>query len=85
MVVLALIVGIFLSQRTNNARLMLVPAILWLVLDTNIALLQSFIQFLGQLDYLPYITYDYLPTLFMVLFVWQSLAVVWVFARELKW
>ncbi|HCK30698.1 MAG TPA: peptidase C13 family protein [Acinetobacter ursingii] len=82
---LALIVGIFLSQRTNNARLMLVPAILWLVLDTNIALLQSFIQFLGQLDYLPYITYDYLPTLFMVLFVWQSLAVVWVFARELKW
>ncbi len=21
----------------------------------------------------------------MVLFVWQSLAVVWVFARELKW
>ena len=82
---IALIVGIFLSQRTNNPRLMLVPALLWLVLDTHIALLQSFIQYLGILDYLPNFTYDYLPTIFMVLFVWQSLAVVWVFARELKW
>ena len=47
--------------------------------------LQSLIQYLGQLDYLPYSLYDYLPSIFMVLFVWQSLAVVWVFARELKW
>ncbi|OTG62916.1 C13 family peptidase [Acinetobacter silvestris] len=82
---IALIVGIFLSQRTNNSRLMLVPALLWLVLDTHIALLQSFIQYLGSLDILPSFTYDYLPIIFMVLFVWQSLAVVWVFARELKW
>lgn len=82
---IALIVGIFLSQRVNNPRLMLVPALLWLVLDTHIALLQSFIQYLGMLDILPYAFYDYLPTIFMVLFVWQSLAVVWVFARELKW
>ncbi len=82
---LALIVGIFLSQRTNNPRLMLVPALLWLVLDTHIALLQSLIQYLGNLDYLPYALYDYLPMLFMVLFVWQSLAVVWVFSRELHW
>lgn len=82
---IALIVGIFLSQRTNNPRLMLVPALLWLVLDTHIALLQSLIQYLGSLDYLPNFTYDYLPIIFMVLFVWQSLAVVWVFARELKW
>lgn len=82
---IALIVGIFLSQRTNNARLMLVPALLWLVLDTHIALLQSFIQYLGTLDYLPDFSYDYLPIIFMVLFVWQSLAVVWVFSRELKW
>lgn len=82
---IALVVGIFLSQRTNNPRLMLVPALLWLVLDTHIALLQSFIQYLGTLDYLPNFTYDYLPIIFMVLFVWQSLAVVWVFARELKW
>ena len=82
---IALIVGIFLSQRINNPRLMLVPALLLLVLDTHIALLQSFIQYLGYIDVLPYIFYDYLPTIFMVLFVWQSLAVVWVFSRELKW
>lgn len=82
---IALIVGIFLSQRINNPRLMLVPALLWLVLDTHIALLQSLIQYLGYIDVLPYIFYDYLPMIFMVLFVWQSLAVVWVFSRELKW
>ncbi len=82
---IALIVGIFLSQRINNPRLMLVPALLWLVLDTHIALLQSLIQYLGLLDVLPYALYDYLPTVFMVLVVWQSLAVVWVFARELHW
>ncbi|OTG65733.1 peptidase C13 family protein [Acinetobacter sp. ANC 4470] len=82
---IALIVGIFLSQRINNPRLMLVPALLWLVLDTHIALLQSFIQYLGYIDILPYVFYDYLPMVFMVLFVWQSLAVVWVFSRELKW
>ncbi|MFN0296329.1 C13 family peptidase [Acinetobacter albensis] len=82
---IALIVGIFLSQRINNLRLMLVPALLWLVLDTHIALLQSFIQYLGFIDILPYVFYDYLPMIFMVLFVWQSLAVVWVFSRELKW
>lgn len=82
---IALIVGIFLSLRINNPRLMLVPALLWLVLDTHIALLQSLIQYLGYIDVLPYIFYDYLPTIFMVLFVWQSLAVVWVFSRELKW
>ena len=63
----------------------MVPALLWLVLDTHIALLQSFIQYLGYIDILPYFFYDYLPMIFMVLFVWQSLAVVWVFARELKW
>ncbi len=82
---IALIVGIFLSQRVNNPRLMLVPALLWLVLDTHIALLQSFIQYLGIIDVLPYAIYDYLPTVFMVLFVWQSLAVIWVISRELHW
>lgn len=82
---IALIVGIFLAQRVNNPRLMLVPALLWLVLDTHIALLQSLIQYLGMIDILPYVLYDYLPMLFMVLFVWQSLALVWVFSRELHW
>ncbi|WP_180055588.1 MULTISPECIES: C13 family peptidase [unclassified Acinetobacter] len=82
---IALIVGIFLSQRVNNPRLMLVPALLWLVLDTHIMLFQCLIQYLGDLDFLPYFLYDYIPTLFIILFVWQSLAVVWVFSRELKW
>lgn len=82
---IALIVGIFLSQRTNNPRLMMVPALLWLVLDTHIMLFQSLVQYLGNLDYLPNILYDVIPTLFIVLFVWQSLAVVWVISRELKW
>lgn len=82
---IALIVGIFLSQRVNNPRLMLVPALLWLVLDTHIALIQSVIQYLGILDVLPYAIYDYLPMIFMVLFVWQSLAVIWVISRELHW
>ena len=82
---IALIVGIILSQRVNNPRLLLVPALLWLVLDTHVALLQSLIQYMGMMDVLPYVLYDYLPTIFMVLFVWQSLAVVWVFSRELHW
>ena len=82
---IALIVGIFLSQRINNLRLMLVPALLWLVLDTHIMLFQSLIQYLGDIDYLPYVLYPYIPTLFVVLFVWQSLAVVWVISRELQW
>jgi hypothetical protein len=51
---IALIVGIFLSQRVNNPRLMLVPALLWLVLDTHIMLFQCLIQYLGDLDFLPY-------------------------------
>ncbi len=82
---IALIVGIFLSQRTELQRIMLVPAILWLVLDVNVALLQSLLQFLGQLDVLPYFTYSFLPHLFMLLFVWQSLAVVWVISKTLHW
>ncbi|MEB3768092.1 C13 family peptidase [Acinetobacter sp. MD2] len=85
---IALIVGIFLSQRTNNPRLMLVPALLWLVLDANILLIQCALQFLGDhgyLDFLPDSLYNLLPNIFMMLFVWQSLAVIWVFSRELKW
>lgn len=85
---IALIVGIFLSQRTNNPRLMLVPTLLWLVLDASILLIQCFLQYLGDqgyLNFLPDHVYNLLPTLFLVLFVWQSLAVIWVFSRELKW
>lgn len=82
---IALIAGIFIAQRTEVQKAMLVPALLWLVLDVHVALLQSLLQFLGQQDLLPYFTYDFLPHLFMLLFVWQSLAVVWVFSKALKW
>lgn len=82
---LALIVGIFIAQRSAISRLLLVPAVLWLILDANLALLQCFIQLLGQLDYLPNAAYDFLPMLFMLLFVWQSAAVVWIFSKEFKW
>lgn len=82
---IALIAGVFLAQRSGLGRMVLVPALLWLVADFNIALLQSFIQFLGQLDHLPDWSYTSLPTIFLVLFVWQTVAVFWVFARAMKW
>lgn len=82
---IALIAGIFLAQRSGLGRLMLVPAMLWLIADVNVALLQSFVQFLGQIDRLPDMSYEYLPTIFLVLFVWQTVAVFWVFARALHW
>lgn len=82
---IALIAGVFLAQRSGLGRMVLVPALLWLVADFNIALLQSFIQFLGQLDHLPDWSYGSLPTIFLVLFVWQTVAVFWVFARAMKW
>lgn len=81
----ALIVGIFLSQRTELERIMLVPALLWLVLDTHLMLLQSLLQFLGNQDLLPYFTYSYIPHLFLILFLWQSMALVLVFSRALSW
>ncbi len=82
---IALIAGVFLAQRSGLGRMVLVPALLWLVADFNIAMLQSFIQFLGQLDHLPDWSYGSLPTIFLVLFVWQTVAVFWVFARAMKW
>ena len=82
---IALIAGVFLAQRSGLGRMVLVPALLWLVADFNIAMLQSFIQFLGQLDHLPDWSYTSLPTIFLVLFVWQTVAVFWVFARAMKW
>lgn len=82
---IALIAGIFLAQRSGLGRLLLVPALLWLIADFNIVLIQSFLQFLGQIDRLPHSMYDYLEPLFVVLFVWQTVAVFWVFSRALAW
>lgn len=82
---LALISGVFLSQKAGDNRLLLMPVVLWLVLDTYVISVQSLIQFLVQIDFFPLFLDPYLPKLFTTLFVWQSLSIVWVLARELKW
>ncbi|MDO4223196.1 MAG: C13 family peptidase [Acinetobacter sp.] len=82
---LALLAGIFLAQRRNQPRLTLVLALLWLIIDTYVILLQSAIQFLIQLDVLPVFLDQYLPTIFTLLFVWQSLSIMWVLSRQLAW
>ncbi|WLF83413.1 C13 family peptidase [Moraxella sp. ZY210820] len=82
---LALISGVFLSQKVGDNRLLLMPVILWLVLDSYVILIQSLIQFLVQINFFPIFLDPYLPKLFTALFVWQSLSIVWVLSRELKW
>lgn len=82
---IGLIMGIFLAQQHGLARLMLVPPVLWLATDVWVALLESALQFLGQTDRLPELLYPWMPTLFVVLFIWQSVAVLWVLARGLQW
>jgi len=82
---IALIAGIFLAQRQGLGRLMLVPAVLWLAGDVNIVLIQSMLQFLGQTGRLPEWSYGLMGSLFALLFIWQTLAVMWIFARELQW
>lgn len=82
---IALIVGIFLAQRNELPSLMMVPAILWLASDIWIALFQSVLQYLGQADRLPDWVYPLINPLFTVLFIWQTLSVMWIFARMLHW
>lgn len=82
---IALITGIFLAQRQGLGRLMLVPAVLWLAGDVNIVLIQTVLQFLGQTGRLPEWSYGMMGSLFALLFIWQTLAVMWIFARELQW
>lgn len=82
---IALITGIFLAQRQGLGRLMLVPAILWLNADLNVALIQSALQYFGQSDQLPDWAYEHMPNIFLVLFIWQTVSVMWVFAQKLRW
>ncbi len=82
---LMLIVGLILAKRHYNGMLVLVPVIWWLSSDSLLALIQSFIQILGQYSLLPEWSYAMLPTLFAVLFIWQSLALLWVFGQQLNW
>lgn len=80
-----LVSGIILASRHQNGMLVLVPAILWLVADTMVALLQSVIQLIGQQNWLPEWSYSVLPKVFSLLFVWQSLSLLWIFSRQLRW
>ncbi|MGP4970281.1 C13 family peptidase [Psychrobacter aquimaris] len=76
--------GIILARRAGNQTLMFVPVVLWLVADTLSALLQSLVQFLGSYGWLPDWSYALLPILFLVLFLWQTLALLWIFFRRLR-
>ncbi|MFW2178383.1 MULTISPECIES: C13 family peptidase [unclassified Moraxella] len=80
-----LVAGLILAKRHHNAMLIFVPAILWLVADTFMALLQSLFQWFGQFGWLPEWTYQILPTLFTLLFVWQALSLLWIFGNQLRW
>ena len=76
--------GIILARRSGNQTLVFVPVVLWLVADTLSALLQSLVQFLGSYGWLPDWSYSLLPILFLVLFLWQTLALLWIFSRRLR-
>ncbi|MER2163977.1 MAG: C13 family peptidase, partial [Psychrobacter alimentarius] len=76
--------GIILARRAGNQSLVFVPVILWLVADTLSALLQSLMQILGSYGWLPDWSYSFLPILFLVLFLWQTLALLWIFSRRLR-
>ena len=76
--------GIILARRAANQTLVFVPVVLWLVADTLSALLQSLVQLLGSYNWLPNWSYSFLPILFLVLFLWQTLALLWIFSRRLR-
>ena len=76
--------GIILARRAGNQALVFVPVILWLVADTLSALLQSLVQFFGSYGWLPSWSYSFLPILFLLLFLWQTLALLWIFFRRLR-
>ena len=82
--VIILLVGIILARRSNNQTLLFVPVILWLVADTISALLQSLVQLFGSRGWLPDWSYSFLPILFLILFLWQTLALLWVFSQRLR-
>lgn len=79
-----LLSGIILARRASNQSLVFVPVVLWLVADTLSALLQSLVQFSGSYGWLPEWSYSFLPVLFLVLFLWQTLALLWIFSRRLR-
>lgn len=79
------VAGIILAKRSLNYSLLFVPAILWLTADTLLILLQSGIQFLENKGWLAIWLHGILPNVFVLLFVWQTTALLWVFAKRLHW
>lgn len=78
--------GIIIAQRSVNYSLLFVPAILWLAADTLLVLFQSGMQFLENQGLLPiFWLHDILPTLFLLLFVWQTTALLLIFAKRFGW
>lgn len=77
-----LIAGIILAKRSQNYALMFMPAILWLVADTLLILLQSGIQFLDIQGWLPQWSYGAVSLLFVGLFIWQTVSLLWIFAKQ---
>lgn len=82
--VIILLAGIILARRSGNQSLLFVPAVLWLVADSISALLQSLVQFFGSRGWLPDWSYSFLPILFLILFLWQTLALLWIFSQRLR-
>lgn len=82
---IVVVAGIVLAKRSLNYSLLFVPAILWLTADTILVLLQSGIQFLENKGWLPFALHSILPNLFVLLFVWQTTALLWIFAKRLHW
>lgn len=76
--------GIILARRAGNQSFVFVPVVLWLVADTVSALLQSLVQFFSSRSWLPEWIYSLLPVLFLVLFLWQTLALIWILARRVR-
>lgn len=82
---LALLTGIFLAQKYNNSRILLAPALFWLIIDSFVITGQTLLQYLAQIDILPLFFDPYLEPIFTLLFIWQSLSIIWVFSRTLGW
>lgn len=80
-----LVAGLILAKRHFNAMLIFVPAILWLCADTFMMLVQSLIQFISDLGWLPEWTFDTISIVFVLAFVWQSLSLLWIFGNQLRW
>ena len=80
-----LVAGLILAKRHFNAMLIFVPAILWLCADTFMMLVQSLIQFISDLGWLPEWTFDTIGIMFVLAFVWQSLSLLWIFGNQLRW